>query len=163
MRLYQIREAAGPVGDDGAVGLKVELGGVAGAADLVRLYGGGWVGGEMDGAIKIRALVEAFYDVMDTDPKAAPIRAMHAADLSSAREKLFMFLVGWTGGPQLYIERYGHPMLRKRHMPFAIDESARDQWMYCMIRAMHQQGMDDALMTKLAEQLYGVADFMRNQ
>jgi hemoglobin len=48
-------------------------------------------------------------------------------------------------------------------MPFAIDESARDQWMYCMIRAMHLQGMDDALMTKLAEQLYGVADFMRNQ
>ena len=76
------------------------------------------LGGEVDGAIKIRALVEAFYDVMDTDPKAAPIRAMHAADLSSAREKLFMFLVGWTGGPQLYIERYGHPMLRKRHMPF---------------------------------------------
>ena len=121
------------------------------------------LGGEMDGAIKIRALVEAFYDVMDTEPKAAPIRAMHAADLTSAREKLFMFLVGWTGGPQLYIERYGHPMLRKRHLPFAIDESARDQWMYCMIRAMHLQGMDDALMTKLAEQLYGVADFMRNQ
>jgi hemoglobin len=121
------------------------------------------LGGEVDGAIKIRALVESFYDVMDTDPKAAPIRAMHSGDLTSAREKLFMFLVGWTGGPQLYIERYGHPMLRKRHLPFAIDESARDQWMYCMIRAMHLQGMDDALMTKLAEQLYGVADFMRNQ
>ncbi len=121
------------------------------------------LGGEAQGAEKIRNLVEAFYDVMDTDPKAAPIRAMHGADLTSAREKLFMFLTGWTGGPQLYIERYGHPMLRKRHLPFAIDESARDQWMYCMIRAMHQQGCDEALMTKLAEQLYGVADFMRNQ
>lgn len=121
------------------------------------------LGGEANGAETLRNLVEAFYDVMDSDPKAAPIRAMHAADLTSAREKLFMFLMGWTGGPQLYIERYGHPMLRKRHLPFAIDESARDQWMYCMIRAMHQQGFEDALMTKLAEQLYGVADFMRNQ
>lgn len=121
------------------------------------------LGGEANGAETLRNLVEAFYDVMDSDPKAAPIRAMHAADLTSAREKLFMFLMGWTGGPQLYIERYGHPMLRKRHLPFAIDESARDQWMYCMIRAMHQQGFEDGLMTKLAEQLYGVADFMRNQ
>ena len=121
------------------------------------------LGGEAHGAEKLRHLVEAFYDVMDTDPKAAPIRAMHAADLASAREKLFMFLMGWTGGPQLYIERYGHPMLRKRHLPFAIDESARDQWMYCMIKAMHQQGFDEPLMIKLSEQLYGIADFMRNQ
>lgn len=121
------------------------------------------LGGEANGAENIRKLVETFYDVMDTDPKAAPIRAMHQADLTSAREKLFMFLTGWTGGPQLYIERYGHPMLRKRHLPFAIDESARDQWMYCMIKAMHQLAYDELLMKRLAEQLYGVADFMRNQ
>ena len=99
---------------------------------------------------------------MDSDPKAQAIRKMHPADLTSAREKLFMFLTGWTGGPQLYIERYGHPFLRKRHLPFTIDESARDQWMYCMIKAMQHLGLDDRLMTKLSEQLYGVADFMRN-
>lgn len=121
------------------------------------------LGGEAGGVENIRQLVETFYDVMDSDPKAQPIRAMHPADLTSAREKLFMFLAGWTGGPQLYIERYGHPFLRKRHMPFSIDESARDQWMYCMIKAMQQLGYDDKLMTKLAEQLYGVADFMRNK
>ena len=121
------------------------------------------LGGEEQGMETLRNLVEAFYDIMDSDPKAQPIRAMHPADLTSAREKLFMFLTGWTGGPQLYIERYGHPMLRKRHMPFAVDESAHDQWMYCMIKAMHQLKMDEALMTKLAGQLYGVADFMRNQ
>ena len=119
--------------------------------------------GEEQGMETLRNLVETFYDIMDSDPKAQPIRAMHPADLTSAREKLFMFLTGWTGGPQLYIERYGHPMLRKRHLPFAVDESARDQWMYCMIKAMHQLKMDEALMTKLAGQLYGVADFMRNQ
>jgi hemoglobin len=121
------------------------------------------LGGEENGVENIRLLVETFYDVMDSDPKAAPLRAMHAADLTSAREKLFMFLTGWTGGPQLYIERYGHPMLRKRHLPFAVDESARDQWMYCMIQAMVKLKMEERLMTKLAEQLYGVADFMRNQ
>lgn len=121
------------------------------------------LGGEASGIENIRQLVETFYDVMDSDPKAQPLRAMHQADLTSAREKLFMFLTGWTGGPQLYIERYGHPMLRARHLPFAIDESARDQWMYCMIKAMHQLAYDDDLMKKLAEQLYGVADFMRNQ
>ena len=111
----------------------------------------------------IRSLVETFYDIMDSDPKVVPLRAMHQADLTSAREKLFMFLTGWTGGPQLYIERYGHPMLRARHMPFAVDESARDQWMYCMIKAMHQLNFEDDLMKKLANQLYGVADFMRNR
>ena len=121
------------------------------------------LGGETNGTANIRHLVETFYDIMDSDPKAAPIRAMHQPDLTSAREKLFMFLTGWTGGPQLYIERYGHPMLRARHMPFPIDASARDQWMYCMIKAMHQLEFDEDLMTKLASQLYGVADFMRNQ
>jgi hemoglobin len=117
----------------------------------------------LGGTEKIRELVEAFYDVMESDPKAAPIRAYHAKDLTEAREKLFMFLTGWTGGPQLYIERYGHPRLRQRHMPFSIGEAERDQWMYCMISAMHALKLDEKVTQKLAEQLYGVADFMRNK
>jgi hemoglobin len=121
------------------------------------------LGGENGGIERIRDLVENFYDIMESDPKAAGIRAYHAKDLTEAREKLFMFLTGWTGGPQLYIERYGHPRLRARHMPFAIGESERDQWMHCMIKAMQQQKLDENLMQKLAEQLYGVADFMRNK
>jgi hemoglobin len=121
------------------------------------------LGGNHHGQENVRLLVEKFYEVMDTDPKAATIRAMHQADLSEARDKLTMFLTGWTGGPQLYIEKYGHPMLRKRHLPFSIGESDRDQWMYCMIRAMHILGWDEALMKNLATQLYGVADFMRNR
>lgn len=121
------------------------------------------LGGEEAGQQMIRQLVNTFYDVMDSDPKAAGIRALHQADLTDAREKLTMFLTGWTGGPQLYIERYGHPMLRRRHMPFAIGESERDQWMYCMIRAMHTLQLGEEIMKKLASQLYGVADFMRNK
>lgn len=117
----------------------------------------------LGGVEQIRALVERFYDIMDSDPKAATIRALHSRDLTSAREKLFMFLTGWTGGPQLYIERYGHPFLRRRHAPFAIGESERDQWMYCMIKAMQEIGIEEQVQLKLAEALYGVADFMRNQ
>lgn len=117
----------------------------------------------LGGIETVRALVERFYDIMDTDPKAAGIRAMHQPDLTSAREKLFMFLSGWTGGPQLYIERYGHPMLRARHLPFAVGEDERDQWMYCMIRAMHDVGVEEKTMLKLSEALWGVADFMRNK
>ena len=117
---------------------------------------------ELGGEQTIRALVERFYDVMDTDERATGIRKMHAADLTEAREKLFMFLVGWSGGPALYIERYGHPMLRRRHLPFAIGESERDQWMFCMVRAMHDIGMDEPLVVRLAQALWSVADFMRN-
>ncbi len=121
------------------------------------------LGGENGGIEKIRTLVETFYDIMESDPKAAHIRSYHAKDLTEAREKLFMFLTGWTGGPQLYIERYGHPRLRARHLPFSIGEAERDQWMVCMITAMHTLKLDEELMQKLAEQLYGVADFMRNK
>ena len=117
----------------------------------------------LGGTERVRDLVEAFYDIMDADPKALPIRALHPADLTSSREKLFMFLTGWTGGPQLYIERYGHPKLRQRHMPFSIGEAERDQWMYCMTEAMKTLDLEEVIMTKLAQQLYGVADFMRNQ
>jgi hemoglobin len=117
----------------------------------------------LGGTERVRDLVETFYDIMDSDPRAAPIRALHQPDLTEAREKLFMFLTGWTGGPQLYIERYGHPMLRRRHLPFTIGEPERDQWMYCMIKAMQTLSIDENVMQKLAEQLYGVADFMRNK
>ena len=121
------------------------------------------LGGEQGGTAAVRQLVDTFYDVMDSDSKAVTIRALHPADLTNSREKLYLFLTGWTGGPQLYIERYGNPFLRRRHLPFSIGESECDQWMYCMIKAMQMLKMDDVLMQKLAEQLYGVADFMRNR
>jgi hemoglobin len=117
----------------------------------------------LGGRERVRALVDRFYDIMDADPGAADIRAMHPQDLTSSREKLYMFLTGWTGGPQLYIERYGHPFLRRRHLPFSIGEAERDQWMYCMVRAMQDLGIEEPVMVKLAEALYGVADFMRNR
>lgn len=111
----------------------------------------------------IRALVDRFYELMDTLPEAAEIRAMHARDLRASRDKLFMFLSGWLGGPQLYMEKYGHPRLRQRHMPFAIDSAARDQWMLCMKQAMDDVGIEDELRNQLEAAFFKTADFMRNR
>ncbi len=74
------------------------------------------IGGEK----KVRALVTRFYQLMDELPEVYGIRKLHAENLQSAQEKLYKFLSGWMGGPQLYVEQYGHPMLRRRHLPFAI-------------------------------------------
>lgn len=115
------------------------------------------------GEVVLRQLVHRFYQIMDNEPKATGIRIMHQPDLAQAEEKLFLFLSGWMGGPPLYVEKYGHPMLRARHLPFAIGESERDQWIYCMVRAMHDVGIEEKVMLQLGNALWGVADFMRNQ
>ena len=115
------------------------------------------------GETKIRELVARFYELMDTLPETQQIRQMHARDLRASREKLFMFLSGWLGGPQLYMEKYGHPRLRQRHMPFAVDSAARDQWMRCMIQAMEDVGIEESLRKDLEAAFYKTADFMRNQ
>lgn len=111
----------------------------------------------------VRSLVNRFYDLMDEDPDYYGIRKLHQKDLKDAREKLFMFLSGWTGGPQLFVEKFGHPMLRRRHMPFPIGEEERDQWMACMIRAMKDVGIDEQLQQELTQAFWKTADFMRNQ
>jgi len=121
------------------------------------------LGGEPEATHKIREIVEAFYDVMERDEKAKTIRQMHPEDLTSSREKLFMFLTGWTGGPQLYTDRYGHPFLRRRHLPFKIGEEERDQWIYCMTKGMLNLKMDEIKIKALLNALYPIADFMRNQ
>ena len=115
------------------------------------------------GEAKIRELVERFYALMDSLPEAAPIRALHPADLSGAKEKLFLFLTGWTGGPPLYVQKHGNPALRQRHMPFPIGDAERDQWMLCMRQAMEDVGLDPELRRQLGDAFQRVADFMRNK
>jgi len=115
------------------------------------------------GAEKVRALVHRFYQIMDELPESYGIRKMHAEDLQGSEDKLFKFLSGWMGGPQLFIEEYGHPMLRRRHMPFAISASERDQWMLCMNQALQEVVEDAALRNELSAAFAGVADHMRNQ
>ena len=117
----------------------------------------------LGGAAKLRALVDRFYDLMDLEPAYAGIRKLHPTDLANSREKLYMFLSGWLGGPGLYVERYGHPMLRARHLPFAIGAAERDAWMRCMIQAMEEAGVDEQLRAGLAQAFFGTADWMRNR
>lgn len=115
------------------------------------------------GEAALLRLVDRFYDHMDTLPQAATIRAMHPADLARARQRLFEFLSGWMGGPPLYWERHGHPRLRARHLPFAIDRAAATAWMQCMHRALAEEVADPELRARLESALAGVADHMRNQ
>jgi len=116
----------------------------------------------LGGEAGIRSLVDRFYDLMDSSPEAAHVRALHAKSLKASREKLFLFLSGWTGGPQLYVERFGHPRLRMRHFPFAIGTRERDEWLWCMDRALAEHEMPENLRTHLRERFHALADHMRN-
>lgn len=118
---------------------------------------------EIGGEQAVRRLVECFYDIMDANPAYAGIRALHAKNLRVSREKQFAFLSGWLGGPPLYVEQYGHPRLRARHLPFPIGESERDQWIACMTEAMACAGVEQPTRDELLAALYRVADFMRNK
>ena len=115
------------------------------------------------GEAKVRELVNRFYQLMDELPEAYGIRKLHAEDLSNSAQKLFDFLSGWMGGPQLYVQKHGHPMLRRRHLPFPIDSSARDQWMHCMQLALDDVVEDARLRDELYQAFLKVADHMRNQ
>ena len=118
-----------------------------------------WVGGEA----KVRELVDRFYDLMDLEPAYGELRALHPTQMDGSRDKLFWFLCGWLGGPQHFVERFGHPRLRARHLPFPIGIKERDQWLACMDQAMHEVGLDPALVERLKESFFNTADWMRNK
>jgi hemoglobin len=117
------------------------------------------IGGEAG----VASLCDRFYQLMDTVSHFSDLRAMHPQDLQGSREKLFMFLSGWFGGPDLFVEKFGHPMLRARHMSFAIGEKERDQWVACMVLAMEDTGVPAPLRDKLFNNFFNTADFMRNK
>ena len=123
-----------------------------------------WIGGEL----QVKALVERFYDLMDLEPGYTALRATHAGPLDNARQKTFWFLCGWLGGPQYYTEKFGHPMLKMRHMPQqtgggSIGILERDQWLACMDQAMVETGVDEALRARLNTSFFQTADWMRNK
>ena len=117
------------------------------------------IGGEAG----VRELVDRFYDYMDSESEAHGVRTLHAKSLRASREKLFLFLSGWLGGPDLYVQKYGHPMLRRRHLPFAIDKTMRDQWMYCMNKALKDMPIAQSLRDRLSQAFMATADHMRNR
>jgi hemoglobin len=111
----------------------------------------------------VLALVTKFYDLMDSAPEAVNVRKLHAASLKRSREKLHDFLTGWLGGSQIYIEKHGNPMLRARHLPFAIGEVERDEWLWCMERALASVEMPEELRAYLWQRFRQLADHMRNR
>ena len=117
-----------------------------------------WIGGEL----AVKALTERFYDLMDLESDYARLREVHGATLVNARQKTFLFLCGWLGGPQTYTETYGHPRLRARHMHVPIGIRERDQWLACMDQAMGDTRVDETLRARLRESFFKTADFMRN-
>jgi hemoglobin len=115
------------------------------------------------GIDRVDEIVDRFYDLMDLEPAFADLRAMHPQDLSGSREKLKFFLTGWMGGPDIYSPKYGHPMLRARHLPFKIGLNERNQWLACMYRALEECGIEGNIAKQLEESLFNTADWMRNQ
>ncbi len=111
----------------------------------------------------VRKLVNRFYELMDELPEAYAARKLHPADLGESGNKLFDFLSGWLGGPQRFIEKHGHPMLRRRHLPYAIGPQERDEWLLCMQRALAETVEDAALRDALHAQFVQLGEHMRNR
>ncbi|MCK5917530.1 MAG: group II truncated hemoglobin [Cocleimonas sp.] len=118
---------------------------------------------QLGGEKGVHQLVDRFYDLMDARDDVSELRDLHAKSLRVSRKKLFLFLSGWLGGPSLYIEEYGHPRLRARHLPFKITSLERDQWLNCMNQALQEQIIDNELLLMTLESSFSnVADHMRN-
>jgi hemoglobin len=105
-------------------------------------------------------LVRAFYARVPSDPI---LGAMYPKDdLAGAEERLRDFLVGRFGGPPRYIEQRGHPRLRMRHMPFKLDEAARDRWVALMSTALDEAALPADVTALLREFFAATATFLRN-
>ena len=111
----------------------------------------------------VQHLAKTFYQTMSEAVQTKRVRDMHPVDIASSEEKLYLFLTGWLGGPDLYIEKYGHPRLRQRNMPFSIGIEERDQWLYCMAHALATLELDELLAEQLMASFVKTADFMRNR
>ena len=115
----------------------------------------------LGGQERIRVLVDRFYDIIDAD--APTLRTMLPADDSVSRDKLYAYLVEWTGGPELYTPTRGHPRMRQRHMPFAIGEEEVATWLACMARALDDSDVTGQLRDFLDLRIANLANHMQNQ
>ena len=115
------------------------------------------------GADGVCTLTDRFYDLMELEPQYRALRNMHGEDMTLIREKLYEFFSGWLGGPQLFVEKYGHPQLRARHMPFAANMQVRNEWIACFAQAMSELEIDKELAEPVLIQIFAMADWCRNQ
>jgi hemoglobin len=117
------------------------------------------------GEARVRELVERFYDAMDeSEPELAALHQREDGRVSRAsRDRFALFLIGWLGGPQDYVQRHGHPRLRMRHGHLPVDTAMRDAWLRSMRRALDAQGLEPELRSFLDTKFAELADFLRNQ
>lgn len=115
------------------------------------------------GEAAVRQLVERFYDLMDSAPQAAPLRAMHAPNLAPMRAKLGDFLCGWLGGPPLYQQRADAKCMGSAHAPFAISTAIRDQWLWCMNQALSDCAVSAEVRAMLEPAFARMCEAMRNR
>lgn len=116
------------------------------------------IGGE-EGVI---TLANRFYDIMESDPQAEALYAIHPKPLDNIRRVFAMYLSMWLGGPNDYEQERGHPRLRARHLPFKVTPTLKAQWMYCMKKALYEQVDNIALADNLTQALNQLADHMVN-
>ncbi|WAJ70304.1 group II truncated hemoglobin [Catenovulum adriaticum] len=107
-------------------------------------------------------LANRFYDIMESDPHAADLLAIHPKPLNSVRVRFFEFLSGWLGGPDLFVQKYGHPRLRARHLPFSVTIHQRDLWMLCMNQALDDVIKNEQIRRELQKSFYQLATHMIN-
>lgn len=115
------------------------------------------------GDATVRALCSRFYELMDTLPEAARCRAIHPPDLSGSESKFYDYLRGYLGGPPVYVEKYGHPMLRRRHFVAPIGSAERDEWLMCFRRAMDETITNPKLREIIWPPIEKLAHHMQNQ
>ena len=110
-----------------------------------------------------RHLANTFYDIMETAPEAKELLAIHPQPMESIRQRFFEYLSGWLGGPPLFEKQYGHPRLRARHLPYKVTPEMRDQWMFCMNRALDTTVDNKQLREGLRQSLQQLATHMINR
>lgn len=116
---------------------------------------------ELGGEDRVRAIVERFYDVIDADEPG--LRAMLPANDRVSRDKLYAYLVEWTGGPALYTPTRGHPRMRMRHLPFPIGEHEVERWLDAMGRSLDDNGVTGPMRAFLDDRLTALAHHMQNR
>lgn len=113
----------------------------------------------LGGEQALRALVESFYPKVQKDPLLSPL---FPADINPVKEKQYMFLSQFFGGPTLYSDQFGHPMMRARHLPFPITEQHGAAWLKCMGEALSDIGVEESLKDFVLQRLSGPAHHFVN-
>ncbi|MFD1017872.1 globin domain-containing protein [Thalassobacillus hwangdonensis] len=107
----------------------------------------------------VEVLVDAFYQHVGKHPALIPI---FPSDLTETARKQKQFLTQFFGGPALYTEEHGHPMLRARHLPFEITPTRKDAWLSCMEKALDEAAIDEPYRSAILERLTMTAQHMMN-